>query len=103
MWLHLEAGTTAVPHPLPPFPREKPTPHHAGLCKAAVTTGDQEKAVDNMSREEREAMAKDVKQRMAGLYAVLGVCVFFWKISVLDLCVFFNFSFNFLLLSCESV
>ena len=46
--------------------------------KAAVTTEDHEKAVDNMSREEREAMAKDVKQRMAGLYAVLGVCVFFW-------------------------
>ncbi len=28
--------------------------------------------------EEKAAMAKDVKQRMAGLYAVLGVCVFFW-------------------------
>jgi len=46
--------------------------------KTAVSTADHEKAVDNMSREEREAMAKDVKQRMAGLYAVLGVCVFFW-------------------------
>ena len=28
--------------------------------------------------EEKAAMAKEVKQRMAGLYAVLGVCVFFW-------------------------
>lgn len=28
--------------------------------------------------EERAAMAKDIKQRMTGLYAVLGVCVFFW-------------------------
>ena len=28
--------------------------------------------------EERLAMAKDIKQRMAGLYAVLGICVFFW-------------------------
>ena len=28
--------------------------------------------------EQKAAMAKDVKQRMAGLYAVLGVCVFFW-------------------------
>ncbi|MBR1850536.1 MAG: peptide MFS transporter [Bacteroidales bacterium] len=31
-----------------------------------------------LSAAEREAMAKDVKQRMAGLYAVLGICVFFW-------------------------
>ena len=46
--------------------------------KAAVSTADHEKAVDNMSREEREAAAKEIKQRMAGLYAVLGVCVFFW-------------------------
>ena len=28
--------------------------------------------------EEKAAMAKEIKQRMAGLYAVLGVCVFFW-------------------------
>ena len=28
--------------------------------------------------EERASMAKDIKQRMAGLYAVLGICVFFW-------------------------
>ncbi|MBQ9418102.1 MAG: peptide MFS transporter [Bacteroidales bacterium] len=46
--------------------------------KESVSTADHEKALDNMSREEREALAKDVKQRMAGLYAVLGVCVFFW-------------------------
>ena len=31
-----------------------------------------------LSAEEKAAMAKDVKQRMAGLYAVLGICVFFW-------------------------
>ena len=30
------------------------------------------------TNEEKAAMAKEVKQRMAGLYAVLGVCVFFW-------------------------
>ena len=46
--------------------------------KAAATTVDHEKAVDNMSREDREKAAKDIKQRMMGLYAVLGVCVFFW-------------------------
>ncbi len=46
--------------------------------KKAVAATDDAKAQDNMSREEREAMAKDIKQRMAGLYAVLGVCVFFW-------------------------
>ncbi len=28
--------------------------------------------------EERSAMATEIKQRMAGLYAVLGICVFFW-------------------------
>lgn len=28
--------------------------------------------------EEKAAMAKDIKQRMMGLYAVLGICVFFW-------------------------
>ena len=31
-----------------------------------------------LTAEEKAAMAKDVKQRMAGLYAVLGVCMFFW-------------------------
>lgn len=45
--------------------------------KVAATT-DNDKVLDSASREEREAMAKEVKQRMAGLYAVLGVCVFFW-------------------------
>ena len=28
--------------------------------------------------EEKAAMAKDIRQRMMGLYAVLGICVFFW-------------------------
>lgn len=28
--------------------------------------------------EERKAMAKEIKQRMVALFAVLGVCVFFW-------------------------
>ncbi len=28
--------------------------------------------------EEKASMAKEIKQRMLGLYAVLGVCVFFW-------------------------
>ena len=37
----------------------------------------EEKAV-TYTAEEKAAMAKEVKQRMAGLYAVLGVCVFFW-------------------------
>ena len=38
-----------------------------------------EKAVEaSYTAEERAAIAKDVKQRMAGLYAVLGVVVFFW-------------------------
>ena len=36
------------------------------------------KEVEQYTAEERTAMAKDIKQRMAGLYAVLGVCVFFW-------------------------
>ena len=38
----------------------------------------EKKEVVNYTAEERVAMAKDIKQRMAGLYAVLGVCVFFW-------------------------
>jgi len=28
--------------------------------------------------EEKKAMAKEIKQRMAALFAVLGVCIFFW-------------------------
>ena len=43
--------------------------------KASSAT--EEKAV-TYTAEEKAAMAKEVKQRMAGLYAVLGVCVFFW-------------------------
>lgn len=42
---------------------------------AAVAESGEEKA---LTAEEKAAMAKDVKQRMAGLYAVLGICVFFW-------------------------
>lgn len=30
------------------------------------------------TQEEKSAMAKEIKQRMLGLYAVLGICVFFW-------------------------
>ncbi len=42
-----------------------------------IATDNNEKAV-TYTAEEKAAMAKEVKQRMAGLYAVLGVCVFFW-------------------------
>ena len=35
-------------------------------------------AVEQYTPEERTAMAKEIKQRMAALFAVLGVCVFFW-------------------------
>ena len=37
-----------------------------------------EKEVVEYTAEERASMARDIKQRMAGLYAVLGICVFFW-------------------------
>ncbi|MBR1631999.1 MAG: peptide MFS transporter [Paludibacteraceae bacterium] len=30
--------------------------------------------------EEKATMAREIKQRMAGLYAVLGICVFFWML-----------------------
>ena len=36
------------------------------------------KEVVEYTTEERASMAKDIKQRMAGLYAVLGIVVFFW-------------------------
>ena len=35
-------------------------------------------SVQDYTKEERESMAKDIRQRMAALYAVLGVAVFFW-------------------------
>ena len=35
-------------------------------------------AVEDYTPEEKKAMAKEIKQRMAALFAVLGVCVFFW-------------------------
>ena len=34
--------------------------------------------VQDYSKEEREAMATEIKQRMAALFAVLGVAIFFW-------------------------
>ena len=42
-----------------------------------VSASADEKAV-TYTAEEKAAMAKEIKQLMAGLYAVLGVCVFFW-------------------------
>ena len=42
-----------------------------------VVAAEEEKK-EELTKEQREAAIKDVKQRMAGLYAVLGVCVFFW-------------------------
>ena len=44
--------------------------------KAAAASNDTKEVT--YTAEEKAAMAKDVKQRMAGLYAVLGVCIFFW-------------------------
>ena len=38
----------------------------------------EKKEVVNYTPEERVAMAKDIRQRMAGLYAVLGIVIFFW-------------------------
>ncbi len=38
----------------------------------------EKKETANYTAEERVAMAKDIKQRMAGLYAVLGIVIFFW-------------------------
>ena len=38
----------------------------------------EKKETANYSAEERQADAKEIKQRMAALYAVLGVAVFFW-------------------------
>ncbi len=38
----------------------------------------EKKAVENYTEEERRANAKEIKQRMYALFAVLGVAVFFW-------------------------
>ncbi|MBQ9472795.1 MAG: peptide MFS transporter [Bacteroidales bacterium] len=46
--------------------------------KKAAAGANADNTEKEYSAEERAAMAKDIKQRMAGLYAVLGVCVFFW-------------------------
>ncbi len=48
---------------------KKGMPNPAKKTKAEVVS---------YTAEEKSAMAKEIKQRMAGLYAVLGVCVFFW-------------------------
>lgn len=37
-----------------------------------------EKVIESYTPEERLEMAKEIKQRMAALFAVLGICVFFW-------------------------
>ena len=42
-----------------------------------TASAEDEKAV-TYTAEEKAAMAKEIMQRMAGLFAVLGVCVFFW-------------------------
>lgn len=36
------------------------------------------KEVQGYTEEEKRAMAKEIKQRMAALFAVLGICIFFW-------------------------
>lgn len=36
------------------------------------------KAVVGYTQEEKVAMAKEIRQRMAALFAVLGICIFFW-------------------------
>ncbi len=36
------------------------------------------KAVENYTAEEKQAMAKEIKQRMYALFAVLGIVIFFW-------------------------
>ena len=36
------------------------------------------KEVAGYTQEEKLAMAKEIKQRMAALFAVLGICIFFW-------------------------
>lgn len=46
--------------------------------KKAVAAEGAKNEEATLTQEERAAALKDVKQRMAGLYAVLGVCVFFW-------------------------
>ena len=56
---------------------KKGMPNPEKKVKASVVEGAKEQ-VEEIAPEERAAMAKDVKQRMAGLYAVLGICVFFW-------------------------
>ena len=44
----------------------------------AATAEESAKEEAKYSAEEKAAMARDIKQRMMGLYAVLAICVFFW-------------------------
>ena len=53
------------------FKKKFPTP----VKKAEGAAVAEEKKI---SAAEKAQMAKEIKQRMAGLYAVLGICVFFW-------------------------
>jgi len=46
-----------------------------GLPEPAKKTA---KEVAGYTEEEKLAMAKEIKQRMAALFAVLGICIFFW-------------------------
>ncbi|MDE5783839.1 MAG: peptide MFS transporter [Prevotella sp.] len=47
--------------------------------KKFPTPGKKEaKAVENYTEEEKQLMAKEIKQRMYALFAVLGIAVFFW-------------------------
>jgi len=47
--------------------------------KIFPTPGKKEaKAVENYTEEEKQSMAKEIKQRMYALFAVLGIAVFFW-------------------------
>lgn len=51
------------------FKRQFPTPVKKGEAGAQEP---------HYTAEERTAMAREIRQRMAGLFAVLGICVFFW-------------------------
>ncbi len=48
------------------------------VMKSLPTPVKKEKAVVEVSAEERQANAKDIRQRLYALFAVLGVAVFFW-------------------------
>lgn len=46
--------------------------------KVKAANAAEEVAEVKVSPEEKAAMAKEIKQRMAALFAVLGICIFFW-------------------------